>query len=200
MKAKARTNRELSALEKRAIERISGKAVSLASLVDDLSKEMGCSTDKATEGLMALESRKLIVVSEGGPRASLPSYAASPASLWFWGAVVATLLSAVFLLATSGLALYLRYAFGSVFILFLPGYALIEALYPKKELDELTRFALSIGLSLAIVPLAGLILNYTPFGLRLLPVAVFLAGTTIALLTVALTRRYQYYRLAKGLT
>ena len=40
-------------------------------------------------------------------------------------------------------------------MLFLPGYALIEALYPKRELDELTRFALSIGLSLALVPLTG---------------------------------------------
>ncbi len=69
--------------------------------------------------------------------------------------------------------LYLRYVFGGLLVLFLPGFSLIELLYAKrKELDDLTRLALSIGLSLAMVPLDGLVLNYTPFGIRLLPVAI----------------------------
>jgi len=106
--------------------------------------------------------------------------------------------SLVLISATSGVALYLRYAFGSVLVLFLPGYALIEPLYPKRELDELTRFALSIGLSLALVPLAGLFLNYTPFGIRLVPVAISLAGLTIILQLAALTRKHAYYKVAKG--
>jgi uncharacterized membrane protein len=95
--------------------------------------------------------------------------------------------------------LYLRYAFGSALVLFMPGYSLIEALYPKRELDELTRFALSIGLSLALVPLVGLVLNYTPFGIRLLPVTLSTAGLTVVLLLLALSRKHAYYRLAKGL-
>jgi uncharacterized membrane protein len=38
---------------------------------------------------------------------------------------------------------------------------LIEALYPRKEdLESLERLTLSIGLSLAVVPLIGLFLNY----------------------------------------
>ena len=82
--------------------------------------------------------------------------------------------------------------------MFLPGYALIEALYPKRELDELTRFALSIGLSLALVPLTGLVLNYTPWGIRLLPVTISIAGLTVVFLVVALYRKHQYYKLAKG--
>lgn len=40
-------------------------------------------------------------------------------------------------------------------LLFMPGYALVESLYPRggDELSPLERLALSIGLSLAVVPL-----------------------------------------------
>jgi len=68
--------------------------------------------------------------------------------------------------------------------LYLPGFSLVELLDGKrKELDDLTRLALSIGLSIAIVPLDGLVLNYTPFGVRLVPIAISLAGLTIIFLT-----------------
>jgi uncharacterized membrane protein len=49
--------------------------------------------------------------------------------------------------------------------------------------------ALSFGLSIAVVPLIGLILNYTPFGIRLVPIAVALSVFTFALTFVAIFRR-----------
>jgi len=202
MKASPKTkeNPNSSDLDKLVIERIGAKEpVSLPTLVTDLSKDLGYTTDRVTEGLMALQSRKLIVISEKTPYVSLASYVASPKSLWFWGAVSATLLSVVFVFATTGLALYLRYVFGGLLILFLPGFSLIEMLYPKRELDELTRFALSIGLSLALVPLIGLVLNYTPFGIRLLPVALSLSGLTLVFLILALRRKHVYYKVGKDL-
>ena len=195
-----KANREPSRLDDLAIAKLAGKeAVSLPALVSDLSRDLGYTEDVVTEGLMALQSRKLIVVSEKTPYASFPNYAVSPISLWFWGAVGATLLSVAFVFATSGPVIYLRYVFGGLLVLFLPGFSLIELLYPKKELDELTRLALSIGLSLALVPLVGLALNYTPFGIRLLPVAFSLSGLTLALLTLALRRKHTYYKVAKDL-
>ena len=81
----------------------------------------------------------------------------------------------VFTVNTSSL-LYVRYVLGGVFVLFLPGFLLISALYPRSgEMDALEKIALSIGLSLAIVPLVGLVLNYTPWGIRLEPIMVSLA-------------------------
>jgi uncharacterized membrane protein len=65
----------------------------------------------------------------------------------------------------------LRVALGTPFVLFFPGYTLISALFPKKkDLNSIERVALSLGLSLAVVPLIGLGLNYIPFGIRLQPV------------------------------
>ena len=55
----------------------------------------------------------------------------------------------------------LRIVLGLPFILFFPGYTLVAALFPKKtDLGNVERVALSFGLSIAIVPLLGLILNY----------------------------------------
>jgi uncharacterized membrane protein len=48
-------------------------------------------------------------------------------------------------------------------VLFFPGYTLISALFPRKDsLSGVERLALSFGLSIAVVPLIGLILNYMP--------------------------------------
>jgi len=62
----------------------------------------------------------------------------------------------------------LRMALGIPFVLFFPGYTLICALFPGKgDLDGVEGLTLSIGLSLAVAPLIGLALNYTPFSIRL---------------------------------
>ncbi len=55
----------------------------------------------------------------------------------------------------------LRTILGLPFILFFPGYVLISFLFPEEEpLDKIERIALSFGLSIAITPLIGLLLNY----------------------------------------
>lgn len=84
----------------------------------------------------------------------------------------------------------LRKALGMAFVLFFPGYVFITALFPeKKELDNLERLALSFGLSIAIVPLIGLGLNYTPWGIRLIPILVSLTAFNIAFALIAIHRR-----------
>ena len=85
---------------------------------------------------------------------------------------------------------FLRVLFGVPVILFIPGYALIAALFPgSKDIDGIERVALSFGLSIAVVPLVGLALNYTPWGIRLDPIVVSLALLTICLCVVAQYRR-----------
>ena len=190
-------DRQLSDTEAAVMKRV-GDNSSAGSIVGAL-RSKGYGTDASVKALIDLQRDKRVSIEEEKPYSSVSAYAWSPISLWFWGALGAVALSLLLITVTSGFVLYLRYVFGSILVLFLPGYALIEALYPKRELDELTRLALSIGLSLALVPLAGLVLNYTPWGIRLLPVAVSLAGLTAALLIVALYRKHQYYKLAKGI-
>lgn len=188
----------LSDLERLALEKAAGGgAVSVASLVGELSGDPGCSPEKAAQCLIGLRNRGVLVISEGRPYLSFADYAVSPLSLWFWGAISTTLLSVLLLFATSGVALELRYALGAVLVLFLPGFSVIEALYPRRGLDGLTKFALSVALSLAVVPLVGLALNYLPVGIRLMPLTASLACLVSVSLSLALRRRYADYRAAK---
>ncbi|MGC9147220.1 MAG: DUF1616 domain-containing protein [Infirmifilum sp.] len=122
-------------------------------------------------------------------------------SMWLW-VYLALITSTLAVIAVSeqynGFLIPLRYVLGSITVLFLPGYSLIEALYPRREeLTPLERLALSIGLSLALVPLIGLVLNYTPFGIRLWPVAFSIGATGISLAFIAAHRKYLYFRLAR---
>lgn len=144
----------------------------------------------------------------------------------------------------------LRVGFGLVFVLFLPGYAFIAALFPeagsareptesaqptaqtepddpeqierprpvpgtdaaasddkaaqfgdgiavvdnkgaRSGIDGIERVALSFGLSIAIVPLIGLVLNFTPWGIRLLPIVITVSVFTLLSVVIAAQRRWE---------
>lgn len=83
-----------------------------------------------------------------------------------------------------------RNILGLPLVLFLPGYSLIAALFPaKSDLDGIERTALSFGLSIAVVPLIGLGLNYTSWGIRLIPILISLSVFTFVMCGFAYARR-----------
>jgi uncharacterized membrane protein len=102
--------------------------------------------------------------------------------------ILATLLTAFTFILPDGNIL--RIVFGLPFLLFLPGYSFVSALWTKKtELGGLERVALSLGLSIAIVALVGLGLNYTPWGIALTSVVSTLFILIILLVVITRIRR-----------
>ncbi|MCX8127118.1 MAG: DUF1616 domain-containing protein, partial [Dehalococcoidia bacterium] len=88
----------------------------------------------------------------------------------------------VMLVATDGPTVA-RVVLGVPAVAFLPGYVLNLALFPKKgSLGSVERVALSIGTSIAVVMLTGLMLNYTPFG-----ITVVSSTTAISVLILAVS-------------
>ncbi len=123
----------------------------------------------------------------------------------------------------------LRIPLGLAFILFVPGYVFIAALFPeagesptestgasqtdgstgpsdeqsshtrvdgflsatgRSGIDGIERLALAFGLSIAISPLIGLVLNFTPWGIRLAPIMVALTGFVVLTTAIATKRRW----------
>lgn len=74
-------------------------------------------------------------------------------------------------------------------VLFIPGYVLIAALFPKKDgLENIERLALSFGLSIALVSLLGLLLKFI-FGKGLFYLLLSLCLSTIIIIVFAAYRR-----------
>lgn len=84
----------------------------------------------------------------------------------------------------------LRVILGIPFLLFFPGFSLMAALFPDKgRPGNIERVAISFGLSIAIVPLIGLLLSYTPYGIRLQPVIFSMAAFILITSVVAWLRQ-----------
>ena len=135
-------------------------------------------------------------------RQTLPAYIFSSKAIWFWLTVIfaVSTVIAVFTIPENAHApfIFIRYGLGIIFVLWLPGYTFIKALFPthvpiktsSEDLDTLERIVLSIGMSLALVPIVGLLLNYTPWGIRQTPVTLSLLALTIVFALVALARNF----------
>jgi len=124
----------------------------------------------------------------------LANYLRSNQVYWYWVTITLTLATAILVFTIPENAyplVYARYVLGSIFILWLPGYTFIKALFPEKELDSIERVALSIGMSLALVPIIGLLLNYTTWGIRLTPITISLLILTLTFATAAIIREHQ---------
>lgn len=100
----------------------------------------------------------------------------------------------------------IRILLGLPFLLFLPGYAFVAALFPEAselpgadneaidndhEIKLIERIALSFGMSIAIVPLLGVVLNFTSWGIRLTPVVLSVSAFTIGCTGIATLRRWE---------
>jgi hypothetical protein len=83
-----------------------------------------------------------------------------------------------------------RWVFAGLFLVFVPGFAFVRALYPfDRFIDRWERLALSCGLSIALAILVAFALNFTPWGITPVPIAAGLALITIASIVVATCRR-----------
>jgi uncharacterized membrane protein len=95
--------------------------------------------------------------------------------------LIALILLPIVYLTTGGV----RITVSLITILFVPGYTLLAALFPKRgAMTTSERLALSLGLSLAVVPVIGLVMHVTPLGLTIysvLPATVAFVFVTVAI-------------------
>lgn len=114
-----------------------------------------------------------------------------------WAVVAAVVLTGLVVVLPVVRESPVRVVVGLAFVLFAPGYALVAALFPERGadgdsdggIDGLERAVLSFGASIAVVPLVGLVVNFTPWGITLAPVVVSLAALTLGLTALAGVRR-----------
>jgi uncharacterized membrane protein len=165
-------------------------------LIQLIENDLDIPRKTAMEHIIQLEDEMKLKLSF--PENAIPEdifeYLRSRNAYWFWITMILAITTtiSVFTISENSYPLiYIRYILGSIFILILPGYSLIKTLYPESEIDNIERTALSIGTSLAIVPLVGLLLNYTSWGIRITPITLGILLLTAILAITGLIREYQ---------
>lgn len=145
-------------------------------------------------GRIGLESDKLETVAL---RKRLFSYSA----FWYWGVIVFCLAAVFSVLAIPSDLIpfvYIRWMFGLVLLLYVPGFCLVRSLFPKKEIMNIEVVIWNLCFSLIMVLLVALFWNFTPLGLSEMPIAVTLAVLSVLLASVAVLRNTNANHTDKG--
>jgi hypothetical protein len=138
------------------------------------------------------------------PPATLRRYLQTSHALWYWLTVgLAVAAAATGFLTPDDVFpwVYARHALGTILALWVPGYSFIKALFPsgpstasETGLRTTERLVLGLGMSLALVPLTGLVLNYTPWGIHTASILISLLTAALLSATIAVVREYRAYR------
>jgi hypothetical protein len=192
-------------LTKTIIQLIRDKKPRTVQQLADLAKEKTSIPEKEIiKHVLRLQSQGKITFKElpTQPPQKLGTYLKTKEAYWYWTTLILTLATTltVFTVPEEAYPLvYIRYVLGAIFVLWLPGYSFIRALFPAqnksgkpaKPLDPIERTALSLGMSLALVSIVGLLLNYTPWGIRLTPIVLSLLSLTAIFATASVTREHR---------
>ena len=180
------------------------KPQTVEQLVTLAKEKLQISEREILETILQLQNEGKISLTKQQSQTSLnlTAYLKTEQTIWYW--ITLTLSAAttavVFTIPENFYPwVYVRYVLGTIFVLWLPGYTFIKALFPaeppiktaEKTLDTIERVALSLGMSLALVPIVGLLLNYTPWGIRLTPIVLSLLALTVVFATAAVIREHQ---------
>lgn len=172
-------------------------------LVEAIREEFSIPEDGILENILRLQSEGKITLTESPmpvPQ-KFARYLRSKQAYWYWTIVLVAAITTtlVFTISEDNYPLvYARYIFGAIFVLWMPGYSFIKAFFPTREIDTIERVALSIGISVALVPIAGILLSFTAFGVKIAPVTIILSALTVTFATIAVIKEHRAKLRAKS--
>lgn len=142
-------------IDKRLLEMVKESSPkTVRELLQLAEKELGVPEKELLEHITRLNDEEKLGLNS-------PEVKGSGLPIWLWIVVAVSFAGGiVVIIPTSSPLVYVRNVFGLILVAFLPGYSLTRALFPRRQIDTIERAALSIGLSLSLVAIVGLILNY----------------------------------------
>ena len=144
---------------------------------------------------------QIVLKNQMTKHSSLSVFLRSNETMWYWitiiMGVIATLLFFVISETTHPL-IGARNIIGLVFVLILPGYALVRILFPSNSpiktaqghLEGIERIALSVGISVVLVSIVGLLIYYLIGSLHMPAIVITLLVFTLFIATISIAREY----------
>ena len=99
-------------------------------------------------------------------------------------------MAVVYLVPGDSALAVVRYVLGFVFVVFLPGYCLVNILFlGKNSIDPVETAVLSVALSFGVAGLVGLFLGLSPIGIMFTPITISLGVIVVVLALLAYVRK-----------
>jgi len=179
------------------------KPATVNDLIQIVQQKFPLTSEGITELILQLNSQEKICFKKKTCKTStsLKDYLFSSFAVWYWFTLALALVAVVnfFIIPSNAYPYtYFRHVVGAVFVGFLPGFVFLKVLYPSKMplgvfsniFFSLEWLVLSIGCSIALVALDGLVLNFTPWGLGIMPLTLTLFALTVIFASVGIIRSY----------
>jgi uncharacterized membrane protein len=171
-----------------------------------LSESHNLTEEKTLDWILKLQAEGLLRLQNQTPQSlNLANYLKTDDAVWYWLTILLEVTTVILFLGLSESAnpwFFARNVLGLIFILFLPGFTFTKAILPiskssdmaSRSLEAIEQIALSIGISIAVVSIVGLLLYHSPLGLNYGIVVLCLLAITFVLATAAVFREYQVTR------
>lgn len=176
----------------------------VSQLVSLVREQLQISEEQALGWIMDLQtSGKIRFASQPLSSSSkLSSYLKTHQASWYWITTIFASLTLVCVFVFPGdlqVFGYVQNVLGIIFVVYLPGYTFVKALFPvevpiktsEENFDKIERFVLSVSMSLVVIPIVGLLLNFTPWGIGLVPMTFTLFAFSMFFSAIALVRERQ---------
>lgn len=174
---------------------------SIKHLTKIIKEDFDLTDEEIIESVLKLQAQGTIKFeNQPLPIQNLKTYLKTGEAIWYWLTIITVIIATLVFTISENVYpwMYVRNVLGLIFILFLPGFALIKAIFPIKistssnsKIEEFEQIALSIGMSIALVSTVGLLLYYSPWGLDLTSIVFFLVTFTPIFTTAAVIKEYR---------
>src|SRR5215208_1683094 len=177
------------------------KCYSIKDLVIELQHtySKSLSIEEIQNAVKNLESEKKITLLEPGTKGRFLDYIMSGyngLSLWLTTAATCLIMAMVFLLPNIEPWSYMRMITGAVFVLFIPGNPLVQLLFAHRKMEQIEQMVLSVGLSIALISIIGLMLKYILLALTVESAVISIGMLSITLSAVANYSHFLYSKRA----
>ena len=185
-------------LQQRILESVAThKCYSVKDLVVELQHtcRKSMSIEEIQNAVKKLESEKKIVLLRPGTEGHFLHYimrSYNGLSLWLTTAATCLIMALVFLSPNISPWSYMRMITGAVFLLFIPGNALVQLLFAHRNMEQTQQMVLSVGLSMALISIIGLMLKYTLSALTVESAVISIGMLSIILSAIANYSRFLY--------
>jgi hypothetical protein len=177
------------------------KCYSIKDLVVELQHTCGksLSIEEIQHAVKKLENDKKITLLDPGTNGHFFHYIMrgyNGLSLWLTTAATCLMMTIVFLLPNIEPWSYMRMITGAIFVLYIPGNAFLQLLFAHRNIEQTEQMVLSIGLSIALISIIGLMLKYVLLGLTAESAVISIGILSITLSAVANYSHFLYSKRA----